>query len=97
MHLLSALTDISVHPDISGLPPNVVHGLEHLANNAAGLLIIVSGIGIAVSLIGWVVSSFTANPQLAERTKSSLGISVSAMALLYVAIAAANYAGRLFS
>ena len=96
MHL-SVLTDNSVHPDISGLPPSVVNGLQHLANNAAGLLMIVSGIGIGVSLIGWVASSFTNNSQLAERTKHSLGISVSAMALLYVAIAAANYAGRLFS
>ena len=90
-------SDINVHPDISGLPPNVLIGLTHLANNAAGLLVIVSGIGIAVSLIGWVIAAFTANPQLGERSKSSLGVSVAAVALLYLAIAAANYAGRLFS
>ena len=95
MLLLS--TDITVRPDLGGLPPNVITGLSHLANNAAGLLVLVSGIGIAVSLVGWVAASFTSNPQLAERTKSSLGISISALALLYVAIAAANYAGRLFS
>jgi len=90
-------SDISVHPDLNGLPANVLAGLAHLANNAAGLLVLVSGIGIAVSLIGWVLASFTGNPQLAERSKSSLGVSVGAVALLYLGIAAANYAGRLFS
>ena len=96
--MLRALaTDISVHPDLHGLPPSVLAGLGQLANNAAGLLVIVSGIGIAVSLIGWVLASFTGNQQLAERSKSSLGVSITAVALLYVGIAAANYAGRLFS
>ena len=90
-------SDINVHPDLSGLPPNVLLGLEHLANNAAGVLVLVSGIGIAVSLIGWVFASFTSNHQLAERSKSSFGISISAIALLYIGIAVANYAGRLFS
>ena len=95
--VLEGLRDIAVRPDVSGLPPNVVAGLAHLANNAAGLLVVVSGIGIAVSLIGWVIASFTSNPQLAERSKSSLGISIAAVALLYLGVAAANYAGRLFS
>ena len=90
-------SDITVHPDISGLPPTVINGLAHLANNAAGLLVIVSGIGIAISLIGWVIASFTGNPQLAERSKSSLGVSIAAVALLYLGVATANYAGRLFS
>ena len=90
-------SDIRVYPDLHGLPPNVLAGLEHLANNAAGLLVLVSGIGIAVSLIGWVLATFSSNPQLAERSKSSLGVSVGAVALLYLGIAAANYAGRLFS
>ena len=90
-------SDINVHPDLRGLPTNVLVGLEHLANNAAGLLVLVSGIGIAVSLIGWVFASFTSNHQLAERSKSSLGVSIAAVALLYVGVAAANYAGRLFS
>jgi hypothetical protein len=91
------VTDINVRPDLNGLPLSVLHGLAQLANNAAGLLVIVSGIGIAVSLIGWVLAAFTANPQLAERSKSSLGVSIAAVALLYLGIAAANYAGRLFS
>jgi hypothetical protein len=95
--ILGLPTDIRVTPDLGGLPPNVLAGLAHLANNAAGLLVLVSGIGIAVSLIGWVIASFTANPQLAERSKSSLGVSIAAVALLYLGIAAANYAGRLFS
>jgi DNA topoisomerase VI subunit B len=90
-------SDIRVYPDLHGLPPNVLAGLEHLANNAAGLLVLVSGIGIAVSLIGWVFAAFSSNAQLAERSKSSLGISIAAVALLYLGIAAANYAGRLFS
>ena len=91
------LSDINVHPDVSGLPPNVVTGLTHLANNAAGLLVIVAGLGIAVSLIGWVFASSTGNPQLAERAKSSFGVSIAALALLYIGVAAANYAGHLFS
>jgi hypothetical protein len=95
--LFRYLSDINVRPDVSGLPPSVVTGLVHLADNAAGLLVIVSGLGIAVSLIGWVVASFTSNPQLAERSKSSLGVSIAAIALLYIGVAAANYAGRLFS
>lgn len=95
--ILGFASEIVVHPDLNGLPPNVLAGLAHLANNAAGLLVLVSGIGIAVSLIGWVLAAFTANPQLAERSKSSLGVSIAAVALLYLGIAAANYAGRLFS
>jgi len=94
---LGVATDIIVRPDLNGLPTNVLVGLAHLANNAAGLLVLVSGIGIAVSLIGWVLATFTGNPQLAERSKSSLGVSIAAVALLYLGIAAANYAGRLFS
>jgi hypothetical protein len=95
--ILRVATDIVVRPDLKGLPPNVLAGLEHLANNAAGLLVLVAGIGIAVSLIGWVFAAFSSNPQLAERSKSSLGVSIAAVALLYLGIAAANYAGRLFS
>ena len=91
------VADIVVHPDLRGLPPSVLSGLEHLANNAAGLLVLVSGIGIAVSLTGWVFAAFSSNQQLAERSKTSLGISIAAVALLYLGIAAANYAGRLFS
>jgi len=91
------VSDISVHPDLNGLPLSVLHGLAQLANNAAGLLVIVSGIGIAVSLIGWVIGASTANSQMVERSKSSFGVSIAAIALLYAGIAAANYAGRLFS
>jgi hypothetical protein len=95
--LILRVADIVVRPDLRGLPANVLAGLEHLANNAAGLLVVVSGIGIAVSLIGLVFAAFSSNPQLAERSKSSLGVSIAAVALLYLGIAAANYAGRLFS
>lgn len=91
------LEDIHVHPDVAGLPANVIAGLVHLSDNAAGLLVIVSGLGIALALAMWVIGSFTSNPQLVERAKSSLGISISAIALLYIGVAAANYAGRLFS
>jgi len=93
----AVLSDVSVRPDLGGLPPNVVAGLVHLSNNAAGVLLLVSGLGIAISLIGWVIASVTNNGQLGERSKSALWVSVSAIALLYLAVAAANYAGRLFS
>jgi hypothetical protein len=88
---------INVRPDLNGLPPNVLAGLVHLADNAAGLLVLVCGIGIAVSLLGWVFASMTSNSQLLERSKSSLGVSIAGVAFLYLGIAAANYAGRLFS
>ena len=95
--LFAVLSDISVHPDLRGLPANVVGGLVHLSNNAAGVLLLVSGLGIAISLIGWVIASVTNNSQLGERSKSALWVSISAVAVLYLAVAAANYAGRLFS
>jgi hypothetical protein len=88
--------DIAIKPDFNGLPPNVREGLVHLTNNAAAVLTLVSGLGIVVSLIGLVFASWTTNHQLAERCKSGLAISIGAMALLYVAVAAANYTGRLF-
>jgi len=90
------VTDINVRPDFSGLPPSVLHGLIHLADNAAALLTLISGLGIVVSLIALVIASFTANPQLGERAKGGIAVSVGALALLYIGVAAANYAGHLF-
>ena len=52
--------------------------------------------GAIVALIGLVFASWTSNHQLSEKSKSGLAVSVGAMALLYVAVAAANYTGRLF-
>ena len=88
--------DIAIHPDFDGLPTNVHEGLVHLTNNAAALLALVSGLGIVVSLIGLVFASWTSNHQLSEKSKSGLAVSVGAMALLYISVAAANYPGRLF-
>ena len=90
------LLDISVKPDFDGLPPNVRDGLIHLTNNAAAVLTLVSGLGIVVSLIGLVIASWTSNQQLSERSKLGLAVSVAALALLYLGVAAANYAGHLF-
>ena len=89
--------DISVKPDFEGLPSNLHVGLVHLTNNAAALLGLVAGLGIVVSLIGLVAASWTSNHQLGERSKSGLALSISAIALLYIGVAAANYAGHLFS
>jgi len=89
-------TDISVTPDFKGLPPNVLHGLIQLTNNAAGLLTLVAGLGIVVSLIGLVIASFTANRELSERAKGGITVSVGALALLYIGVAAANYSSHLF-
>ena len=91
------LTDISVTPDFRGLPPNVYDGLIHLTDNAAAVLILVAGLGLVVSLIGLVIASFTANRELGERAKGGIAISVGSIMLLYLGIAAANYAGRLFN
>ena len=91
------LTDIAVTPDFTGLPPSVYHGLVHLTNNAAAVLTLVAGLGLVVSLIGLVLASFTANRELGERAKGGIAVSVFSIALLYIGVAAANYAGHLFS
>ncbi len=90
------VSDIAVTPDFSGLPPSVYHGLVHLTNNAAGILTLVAGLGLTVSLIGLVLASFTSNQQLAERSKGGIAVSVFSVTLLYIGVAAANYAGHLF-
>ena len=90
------LTDINVTPDFNGLPPSVYHGLVHLTNNAAAVLLLVAGLGLTVSLIGLVIASFTANHQLAERARGGIAVSIFSVALLYIGVAAANYAGHLF-
>lgn len=90
------LGDISVRPDFRGLPPSVYHGLVQLTDNAAAILTLVAALGLTVSLIGLVIASFTANRELSERAKGGIGISVFSIALLYIGVAAANYAGRLF-
>ncbi len=91
------LNDISVRPDFVGLPPSVYHGLVHLTNNAAAVLTLIAGLGLTVSLIGLVLASFTANRELGERAKGGIAVSVFSIALLYIGVAAANYAGRLFN
>ena len=90
------LTDISITPDFNGLPPNVYHGLVHLTTNAAAVLLLVAGLGLTVSLIGLVLASFTANHQLTERARGGVAVSIFSIALLYIGVAAANYAGHLF-
>jgi uncharacterized protein DUF6112 len=90
------LTDITITPDFNGLPPSVYHGLAHLTNNAAAVLLLVAGLGLTVSLIGLVLASFTANHQLAERARGGIAVSIFSIALLYIGVAAANYAGHLF-
>ena len=90
------LADISITPDFNGLPPSVYHGLIHLTNNAAAVLLLVAGLGLTVSLIGLVLASFTANHQLTERARGGVAVSILSIALLYIGVAAANYAGHLF-
>src|SRR5205814_9676187 len=80
--------DIAVSPDFSGLPANVHNGLIHLTNNAAALLMLVSGLGIVISLLGYVFAGWTSNQQLAERSKSGLAVAIGGMALLYLGLGA---------
>jgi len=91
------LLDISIKPDFNGLPPNLVHGLQQLTDNAAALLLLISGLGIVVSVAGIVIGSWLHQPQLTERARSGLFVSAGSGALLYVGVMAANYATRLFS
>ena len=95
--MVQILNDISVRPDFTGLPPSVVHGLIQLTNNAAAVLTLIAGLGLTVSIITLVVASFIASRELAERAKGGIAISVGSIMLLYLGVAAANYAGRLFS
>lgn len=90
-------SDISVTPDFSGLPPSVYHGLVHLTDNAAAILTLVAGLGLVLSVIGLVMASFMGSRELGERAKSGIAVSVFAVALLYIGVAAANYASHLFS
>lgn len=94
--LMARVADISVSPDFNGLPDSVRSGLVHLTNNAAAVLLLLSGLGIVISLCGMVVGSWLQNQHLSERSRSGLLISAGAGALLFVAVAAANYAMRLF-
>ena len=91
------VSDISVTPGFSGLPPSLYHGLVHLTNNAAAVLTLVAGLRLVIPLIGLVMASFTANRELGERAKGGIAVSVFSIALLYVGVAAANYASHLFS
>ncbi len=90
------LADIVVRPDYQGLPTNLQTGLQHLTNNAAGLLLLISGLGIVVSLTGLVVGSWLHNPHLSERSRSGLLVSAGAGALMYIGVGMANYATGLF-
>ena len=93
---LATYLDIAIHPDFAGLPVNVTQGLVHLTDNLAALLLVLSGVGIVVSILGLLVASWLGSHHLGERFRSSLILSTSSGALLFVAAAAANYATTLF-
>jgi hypothetical protein len=88
--------DISVKPDFVGIPENVRHGLVQLTDNAAAILLLVAGLGIVLSIIGMVAGSQFRHDGLAERSRAGLIVSASAGALLFIAVAFANYAMRTF-
>ena len=90
-------SDVSVTPDFTGLPPALYHGLVHLTDNAAAVLMLVAGLGLVVSFIGLVIASFTGNRELSDRSKSGIAVSIGSVALLYVGVALANYAVGLVS
>jgi hypothetical protein len=95
--VVQTLNGISVRPDFNGLPPSVVHGLVQLTDNAAAVLTLIAGLGLTVSIIGLVIASFTSSRELGERAKGGIAISVLSLMLLYLGVAAANYAGGLFN
>jgi hypothetical protein len=94
--LIFPFADISVRPDFNGLPSNLTAGLEHLTNNAAAVLLLVSGLGIVLSLMGMVAGSWVHSPHLRERSREGLLVSAGAGALLFGAVAIANYSTGLF-
>jgi hypothetical protein len=93
---VNSYLDIQVHPDFQGLPPNLHAALVHLTDNAAAVLVLVSALGIVVSLLMLVVASWTSSRDLGERARSGLAISILAVAFLYGAVMLANYTGALF-
>jgi hypothetical protein len=95
--LTRIFSDVSVTPDFSGLPPALYHGLVHLTDNAAAVLMLVAGLGLVLSVTGLVIASFTGNRELSERSKHGIAISAGSVALLYASVALANYAAGLFS
>jgi hypothetical protein len=94
--LIFRLADISVQPDFQGLPPNLMHGLVHLTNNVAAVLLLVSGLGIASSLVGMVFGHAFHIQHVAERSRHGLLVSAGSGAILYIAVMAANYSMGLF-
>ena len=94
--LILWLADITVTPDYNGLPSNLQAGLSHLTNNAAALLISLSGLGIVLSLMGMVVGSWMHNALVRDRAKEGLLMSALAGALLFIAVTVANYSTGLF-
>jgi uncharacterized membrane protein YpjA len=94
--IFSRLMDVSVHPDFAGLPENLTRGLIRLTDNAAALLLLISGLGIVISITGMVVGSWMQSQQLSDRSRHGLIVSAGAGAMLFVAVAVANYAIRTF-
>lgn len=94
--LASVFADISVTPDLRGLPAPIVNGLQHLTNNLAGLLFLVAALGIVGSLIGLLIGQQAHSHAISERSRKGLVVSISAGAILYAGVAAANYATGLF-
>ncbi len=94
---MSPYLDSAVAPDFAGLPTQVRDGLTHFSNNAAATLLLVCGFGIAFSVLALLVAFWTQSPAQMERARTGLVVSISAMAVLYLAVAAANYTQRLFA
>jgi len=93
---IGTLLDIVVRPDFTGLPPSLLNGLQRLADNAAGILLLVSAVGIGLSLTLWVAGSLVGAHSLVSRAKSSLLVAASSGALLYATVIGANYMTGLF-
>jgi hypothetical protein len=92
IHLLSA-----VSPDYAGMPQEVRAALIQVTNNAAAALILISGLGLALSLLGLVCATWAGNRQLTERCAATFVLSIGALALLSMGVATANYTAGLFS
>lgn len=91
-----AFLDIQIQPQFEGLPPHIQAGLVHLTNNLSAVLILASGAGIVLSILGLLVGHWLGSHALHERFKSSLLLSALAGALLFGSVSVANYATALF-
>ena len=85
------------HPDAGGAATQKLNtGTETLTNNLVSWLYRLAGLGIAVSILAIVVTSWIHHSHGNQRAKVGLLVSAGSVVLLYTVINVANYVSGLF-